>query len=100
MPDLGPYLCPVRIIDPITSSTLGRVAMDFPGYCRRRSIKFCGYFKELKTRLQQNFDHMSFFDRNLLIFTVHRVEFMQREGRAFLLSSLSLFLLHSFALIS
>jgi hypothetical protein len=36
----------------------------------------------------------------LFIFTVHRVVFMQREGRAFFFSPLSLFRLHSFALIS
>ena len=38
MPEVSPYLCPVRIVDPITSSPLGCVAMDFPGYCRRRSV--------------------------------------------------------------
>ena len=83
MPEFSLNLCPVRIVDPVTSSPLGRVAMDFSGYCRRRSIKFCGYFKERKTGFQQNFNHMSFDDRNLLIFTVHRVVFMQRDGRAF-----------------
>ena len=37
---------------------------------------------------------------NLIKFTMHRVEFMQREGRAFSSSSLSLFRLHSFAFIN